>query len=146
MLGRLIMIFIIPMIVYFTIYPGLQQAANDIVNCNSTNYTFSGNNTLADIFHVQQTQSPPPGETQSFGGAGGDYRFGGYNGEVTHREFPTKPVVTTNKSGEECYGLDESQKQLISMAPILLLISTGVVMYFMYRNFYWNFIGGYDDI
>lgn len=143
MLGKIIALFIFPMIIYFTIYPMITQEVYNAVNCNS-NYT--GNGTIQELFNQQQ--QAPPGETNSFGGAGGNYHYGGYDGEVTHKDFVSSHAVyQTNSSffNPTCEQLTDSEKQLLSNLPLIFLISTALVGWFWYRNlFYSSCWGGVD--
>ena len=138
MIGKLIVIFIFPMIAYFTIYPMLVQEINNTLTCNTT---YAGNVTTLFSF-LQQTS--PNGQTESFGGAGGNYHFGGYNNELNHKSF-VKPVYSTNSSilNPECREFTEDEKAVLTKLPIIFLIGTMLIgIFWARRMLFW----GYDDI
>ena len=140
MLGRIIGMFIIPFVFYFSIYPMITQEVNNAINCN-TNYT--GNGTLTDILNNQAQNQEPPGKTDSFGG-GGSNHFGGYTGEVKHEDFTQKITIYKTKSSvfnPTCTELSESEKSLLSNMPMIFLISMIVTSFFIWRNLFSNFWG-----
>lgn len=137
MLGRLIAMGI-PLFMFWMIYPQISQEFNNAANC------IPNNGTLMDFFNVT---AQPNGATDSFGGAGGDYHFGGYSGQVTHKDFVSShAVVQTNESilNPECVPLSDSTKTLISYLPWMFLAGwLFVSWHWVYRFIGW---GGYDDI
>jgi hypothetical protein len=138
MLGRIIGIFIIPFIFYFSIYPMITQEVNNAINCNA-NYT--GNGTLTDILNNQAQNQEPAGKTDSFGG-GGSNHFGGYTGEVKHEDFTEKiTIYRTNSSifNPTCTELSESEKSLLSNMPLIFLITMILTSLFMWGNFFHSY-------
>jgi hypothetical protein len=120
MLAKLIGMFVTLMVLW-TLYTPLSQQIKDIVECNSS---LISNSSIDNI-----TYEVPPGATQSFGGAGGTYRFGGYTGELTHRDFNKPTVIYNNNSlrlvnieGIDCTQLTDNQKTFLSWVPTIFLI------------------------
>jgi hypothetical protein len=143
MIGRLLGIFLFPVIAYFTIYPMLTQEVNNAMLCNS-NYT--GNQTL---FSYLQNNPNPLGKTDSFGGAGGAPHFGGYNGEVVHKSF-VPPVYQTNSSffNPDCEELTQDEKDILSKVPLIFMVGITLMGIFWYRHMfgYGGCFGWGDDI
>jgi len=90
----------------------ISEQVNNAMNCNST--------IINDTVNIPQ----PKGETGSFGGAGGDYHFGGYDGNVSHKSFLSQAsVLQTDKSYIGCLGdVTQSAQALLSFVPIFFAI------------------------
>ena len=86
MLANLMGAFII-ILIGFSILPVISQEIDNIMNCNQTDVNVTGN------FTVYQQ---PIGETNSFGGGGG--QFGGYTGTVTKSWTSKLAIYKTNET------------------------------------------------
>jgi len=86
MLGNLIGGFIV-ILIGFSMLPMISQEIDNMMNCNQTDVNVTGN------FTVYQQ---PIGETNSFGGGGG--QFGGYTGTVTKSWTSNLAIYKTNET------------------------------------------------
>ena len=130
MIGRLITM-VIPLFIFWMIYPQITQEFNNIANYIPQNAT------LVDIFNVTRPQADT-GVTESFGG-GGSHHFGGYTGEVKHKDFVSSyAVIQTNSSllNPDCVPIPESTRQLLSYAPWMFLFGWIFISWHMFRNFW----------
>lgn len=131
----------IPLFIFWMIYPQLTLELNNAANCIPRNAT------LFDILNQGNfnNSEPPPGATDSFGGAGGNYHFGGYDGEVQHKDFVSQhALIQTNSSilNPDCEPLPESAKTLIKYAPWIFLAGWLFISWNWFRRFFgW----GWDD-
>jgi hypothetical protein len=122
LIGNLIGTFIV-VLVAVALTPTIAQEINNTVNCISDNQT------------IDNISSAPKGETGSFGGAGVETHFGGYDGQVVHKSFLSKySFVQTNKSiiNPDCEPITGPSKTLLGLIPAffalsLLLIAIGIV-------------------
>lgn len=140
MIAKLIAM-IIPLFIFWMIYPQITQEFNNAANCIPPNAT------LFDIFNQGNfnNSEPPPGATDSFGGAGGNYHFGGYDGELKHKDFVSQhALVQTNSSilNPDCEPMPESMKQLFSYAPVIFLIGWLFISWHTIRRFWWSWDDG----
>jgi len=134
MLTRLILM-IIPLFIFWMIYPQITQEINNI-DCIPQN--------LSDLFNMTQQQADT-GTTESFGG-GGSNHFGGYTGEVKHKDFVSShAVIQTNSSlfNPNCVPITESEsiKQLLSYAPWMLLFGWIFISWHVFKHFWY----GWDE-
>lgn len=134
MLARLISSFII-IFVGLAIAPQIAQQINNAINCNLT--TMNSTNTYQSA----------PGPTDSFGGGGADYHFGGYNGEVKHKVFLSdQALIKTNESIIGCVDMTDSEKTMLGFTPtffMIAMIAGGVAVFFnVMRSSFWDVDGG----
>jgi len=121
MIGGIIVVFVGVMLV-----PTISQEINNATNCiiNQT-----GNETLA-------LNATPKGSTGSFGGAGGETHFGGYDGEVVHKPFLSDyAIIKTDKSviNPNCEPMTGPSKQLLELMPIffaIVILGAGITISF----------------
>lgn len=127
MLANLIGGFIVIMI-GVTLLPVITQQLDLAMSCNSSVYVNATPSTQA-----------PNGPTGSFGGAGTDYHFGGYDGEVKHKSFLSDySVIQTNQSYIGCFNGfgDGPAATMLSMVPIFFIVAiVGVGLFQMYNAF-----------
>ena len=125
MLGNIIggiMVVFIGIMIVPTISQEIYNATNCIVNQ-------TGNETLA-------LNATPKGSTDSFGGAGGETHFGGYDGEVVHKPFLSDyAIVKTDKSviNPDCEEITGFRKTLLDTIPAffaLAILGVGVAVTF----------------
>lgn len=111
MLARLVGAFIV-ILVGVSMIGTISQEINNAINC--------GNMTSKMDNITNISYESPPGQTGSFGGAGGDYHFGGYNGEVKHEVFGSNyAIIKSNQSliNPLCKPINESTKSLLAIVP-----------------------------
>lgn len=127
MLANLIGGFIV-IIIGLTLIGTITQEMDNMLYCNSTNSTYN-------------STALPLGETDSFGGAGGDYHFGGYDGEVKHRSWASnlapiksdQPILLQGCLAEELTGIS---REFIYYLPVLFIAS---VLFIGLRIALWGF-------
>ena len=109
-----------------SLVPVIFQEVNNATNC-IVNQT--GNETLV-------LNATPKGSTGSFGGAGGETHFGGYDGEVVHKAFLSDyALIKTDKSiiNPDCKPIIGASKQLLDMMPVifaLMILIVGITVSF----------------
>jgi len=106
----------IVILVAVALIPTIAQVIDNTVNCISNNQT------------IDNISSAPKGETGSFGGAGVETHFGGYDGQVVHKSF----LSQTDKSiiNPDCEPITGPSKTLLGLIPVFfaLCILTIVIM------------------
>jgi len=118
MLGNLIGTFVV-VLVGLSLIPMIAQEVDNVVNCQLYFYENSTNMT-----------GTPKGPTDSFGGGGSDYHFGGYDGKVAHKSFLSQySIIQTNSSmlNPDCKPMSESAKTALGFIPIIF----GIVIFFI---------------
>ena len=121
MLANLIGAFII-ILIGFSILPVISQEIDNIMNCNQTDVNVTGN------FTVYQQ---PIGETNSFGGGGG--QFGGYTGTVTKSWTSKLAIYKTNETFTgACLNNESVSGPLLKTIPLffalaIVLVAVGTI-------------------
>lgn len=119
MLANIIGTFVV-ILVGITIVPVIAQQVNNAMNCPLYFYENSTN----------ITTGPPIGSTDSFGGGGGDYHFGGYNGQVAHKSFlaDLSPIKTNSSIlNPDCKPLSPAAQTAMSLLPMFFAVGIGIV-------------------
>lgn len=110
MLGNIIGTFIV-ILVGVSLIPMIAQEVDNAANCALYNYE-----------NISNATGTPKGPTESFGGAGADYHFGGYDGKVEHKSFLSDyAVVKTNSSilNSDCKPITGPMKTALNFVPIV---------------------------
>lgn len=111
MLGNLIGAFVV-ILVGVSLIPTISQELDNAMNCPLYNYE-----------NISNATGTPKGPTDSFGGAGADYHFGGYDGKIVHKSFLSQyAVIKTNESifvNPDCKELTPTMKTALGFVPII---------------------------
>lgn len=103
---------IITIIIGISLMGTISSQLDNAMNCNSTS------------MYVNITGPEPKGSTGSFGGGGGDYHFGGYDGKVVHKSFLSQySVIKTNQSVMGCLELSSASQSMLSLVPMFFAIA-----------------------
>jgi len=129
MIGNLIGAFIV-ILVGVSLIPVIAQQIDSAQNCPLYFYE-----------NITNMTGIPKGPTDSFGGGGSDYHFGGYDGQIVHKSFLSQySIIQTNSSvfNPDCEPLSPTAKQALGFVPLffalgIILMAIGVV-YSSLRN------------
>lgn len=121
---------LIAVMIGIMLVPQITYQINLAINCNNTNFTISESEDL----------NKP---TDSFGG-GGSEQFGGYTGEVKHKDFYQKvgdyAVIKSNETeyNQDCVPLSKNAQALFKSVPVIFVIGVALtsifIMYHSFRN------------
>ena len=132
MSANLIRAFIV-ILIGWTLIPVISQEINNALDCSN----IKSNNTIS----ANITYESPPGATDSFGGGGSDH-FGGYTGEVRHKDWLSQQAFyQTNETfiipkGNLCQdgNVPEFSATLLGFVPIFFILTIALAAFMIVYN------------